>query len=232
MYLDEIGRIVQNLVQNIRAIEQLHSQLNEKERIKLERQIRLLRTEIDREMTEFHTLRDQAMSASMNETASLSSTDPIETNEVQQDDTSSNELRQRHVTKSTTNSLNDSYDLLEQDMILLRDTINEVAQLVKQQQETISRTEQLTNMAHDRIRDASSILQKAVQHKYLSVASGALLGASLGGPIGCFMGLKIGALVALSGSAFGALSANLMQQRIARNEESREKRNSYDQAML
>lgn len=218
-------------MQNIRTIEQLHSQLNEKERLKLERQIRHLRTEIDREMSEFHTLRDQAMSASMNETASLS-TDPIENNEHQEADTSSNELRQRHVTKSTTNSLNDSYDLLEQDLILLRDTINEVAQLVRQHQETISRTEQLTNMAHDRIRDASSILQKAVHSKYISVASGALLGATLGGPVGCFMGLKIGALVALSGSAFGAFSANLMQQRITRNDESRERRDSYNQAML
>ena len=218
-------------MQDIRTIDKLHYQLNEKERLKLERQIRHLRTEIDREMSEFHTLRDQAMSASMNETASLS-TDPIENNEHQEADTSSNELRQRHVTKSTTNSLNDSYDLLEQDLILLRDTINEVAQLVRQHQETISRTEQLTNMAHDRIRDASSILQKAVHSKYISVASGALLGATLGGPVGCFMGLKIGALVALSGSAFGAFSANLMQQRITRNDESRERRDSYNQAML
>ena len=215
-------------MQNIRAIEQLHSQLNEKERVKLERQIRHLRTEIDREMTEFHTLRDQAMATSMNETTSLS-TDPIDSPEH---DISSNELRQRHMTKATTNSLNDSYDLLEQDLILLRDTINEVAQLVKQQQETVSRTEQLTNMAHDRIRDATSILQRAVQNRYISLASGALLGASLGGPVGCFMGLKIGALVALSGSAVGALSANLMQQRVARNDGSQERRDSYNQAML
>lgn len=218
-------------MQNIRTIEQLHSQLNEKERIKLERQIRLLRTEVEREMSEFHALRDQAMATSMNESPTLS-TDPTDQNASQEHDTSSNELRQRHVTKSTTNSLNDSYDLLEQDLILLRDTINEVAQLVRQQQETVSRTEQLTNMAHDRIRDATSMLQKAVQNRYISLASGALLGASLGGPVGCFMGMKIGALVALSGSAVGALSANLMQQRIARNDESQERRDSYNQAML
>lgn len=218
-------------MQNIRAIEQLHSQLNEKERVKLERQIRHLRTEIDREMSEFHTLRDQAMATSMNESTSLS-TDPIDHNDHPEHDTSSNELRQRHVAKATTNSLNNSYDLLEQDLILLRDAINEVAQLVKQQQETISRTEQFTNMAHDRIRDATSILQRAVQSRYVSLASGALLGASLGGPVGCFMGLKIGALVALSGSAVGALSANIMQQRISRNDASQERRDSYNQAML
>ena len=157
------------MVQNIRNIEQLHSQMTEKDRIKLDLQIRLLRTEID---------------------------------------------------------------LLEQDLVVLRDTISEVAQLVKQQQEKLSRTEQLTHMAYDRIRDASSLLQRAVHNKYISLASGALLGASLGGPVGCIMGLKIGALVALSGSAVGALSANVMQQRAMRNDESQNRRDSYNQAML
>lgn len=224
-----MGKIVQNLVQNIRNIEQLHSRMNEKDRTKLDHQIRLLRTEIDREMSEFHTLRDQAKTTSINENSS-SSNDNVNTNESVEDDATSNELRQRHVTK--TNRLNDSYDLLEQDLILLRDTISEVAQLVKQQEEKLSRTEQLTNMAYDRIRDASSLLQKAVHNKYISVASGALLGASLGGPVGCIMGLKIGALVALSGSAVGALSANIMQQRAIRNDESQNRRDSYNQAML
>jgi syntaxin 17 len=220
---------VQNLVQNIRNIEQLYSQMNEKDRIKLDRQIRLLRTESDREMSEFHMLRDRAMAISIDENFS-SSNDNINTNESPEDDTASNELRQRHLT--TSNRLNDSYDLLEQDLILLRDTITEVAQLVKQQEEKISRTEQLTHMAYDRIRDASSLLQRAVHNKYISVASGALLGASLGGPIGCIMGLKIGALVALSGSAVGALSANIMQQRVTRNEDFQNRRDSYNQAML
>lgn len=216
-------------MQNIRNIEQLHSQMNEKDRIKLDRQICLLRTEIDREMSEFHTLRGRAMATSIDENFS-SSNDNINTNGSPEDNAASNELRQRHVT--TSNRLNDSYDLLEQDLILLRDTISEVAELVKQQQEKLSRTEQLTHMAYDRIRDASSLLQRAVHNKYISVASGALLGASIGGPVGCIMGLKIGALVALSGSAVGALSANIMQQRVTRNDELQNRRDSYNQAML
>jgi len=209
-------------VQNIRTIEQLHSQLNEKDRLKLDRQIRLLRSEIDHEMSEFHILRNQAMASSVDDNINNNN------NSVEQD-TTSNELRQRQI---TTNRLNDSYDLLEQDLILLRETIGEVAQLVAQQQEKISRTERLTLMAHDQIRSASSLLHKAVHNKYITLASGALLGASLGGPVGCFMGLKIGALVALSGSAVGALSANIMQQRIIRNDELENRKDSYNQAML
>jgi len=227
--LNEIGKIVQNLVQNIRNIEQLHLQLNEKDRTKLERQIRLLRTEIDREMSEFHILRDQAMASSIDENLSLSD-DNINNNNSSEQDIASNELRQRHLT--TTNRLNESHDSLEQDLILLRETIGEVAQLVKQQQEKISNTEHLINLAHDRIRDASSLLQRAVHNKYITLASGALIGASLGGPVGCFMGLKVGALVALSGSAVGALSANLMQQRLMRNDGSNDNNDSYNQAML
>ncbi len=219
---------MQNLVQNIRNIEQLLSQLDEKDRIKLDRQIRLLRTETDREMSEFHVLRDQAMTFSLDENSSTPDDNTNNNNSVEQE-TASNELRQRHM---TTTRLNDSYDLLEQDLILLRETIGEVAELVKQQQEKIARTDNLTHMAYDRIRDASSLLQRAVHSKYITLASGALLGATLGGPVGCFMGLKIGALVALSGSAVGALSANIMQQRIKRNEDSKDNKDSYNQAML
>jgi hypothetical protein len=203
--------------------------MNEKDRIKFDRQIRLLRTEIDREMSEFHTLRDRAMATSIDDNFS-SSNDNVNTSESPEDSAASNELRQRHVT--TNNRLNDSYDLLEQDLIHLRDTINEVAELVKQHEEKLSRTDRITNNVYDQIRNASSLLHRAVHNKYISVASGALLGASLGGPVGCIMGLKIGALVALSGSAVGALSANIMQQRVIRDDESQNRRDSYNQAML
>jgi len=226
-FLDEIGKIVQNLVQYVRNIEQLYLQLNEKNRLKLDRHIRLLRTEVDREMSEFHLLRDQAMASSIDENLSTS-----DNNNTTEQDITSNELRQRHITTTTTNRLNDSYDLLEQDLLLLHETIGEVAQLVAQQREKISNTDRLTLMAHDQIRTASSLLYRAVHNKYVTLASGALLGASLGGPVGCFMGLKIGALVALSGSAVGALSANIMQQRIRRNDEIKDSDNSYNQAML
>ncbi len=216
-------------MQYIRNIEQLYLQLNEKDRLKLDRQIRILRTEVDREMSEFHLLRDQAMASSTDENLSTLD-DNINNNNSTEQDITSNELRQRHIT--TTNRLNDSYDLLEQDLLLLRETIGEVAELVAQQREKVSNTDRLTLMAHDQIRSASSLLYKAVHNKYITLASGALLGASLGGPIGCIMGLKIGALVALSGSAVGALSANLMQQRIIRNDQIKDSDDSYNQAML
>jgi hypothetical protein len=180
-------------------------------------------------MSEFHTLRDQAMASSIDENISLTD-NSINNDSTTEKDIISNELRQRHVT--TTNHLNDSYDLLEQDLILLRDTIGEVAQLVAQQQEKISNTGHLMNMAHERIRDASTLFQRAVHNKYITLASGALLGASLGGPVGCILGLKIGALVALSGTAVGALSANIMQHRMSRNDGSNDNNDSYNQAML
>ncbi|CAF0730553.1 unnamed protein product [Rotaria sp. Silwood1] len=210
--LNEIGKIVQNLIQNIRNIEQLHLKLNDKDRLKLDRQIILLRTEIDREMSEFHILREQAKVASMNE--NLPSVDDTNNHDNIQQDEISNELRQRHVT-TTTDRLSDSYNLLEQDLILLRETIGEVAQLVEQQKEKLSNTERLINTAHDQIHEASTLLQRAVHNKYVTILSGALLGATLGGPVGCFVGLKMGALVALSGSAVGALSKNKMRECIS-----------------
>ncbi|CAF3297503.1 unnamed protein product [Rotaria socialis] len=235
--LNEIGKIVQNLLQNILNIEQLHQQLNDKDRVKLDRQIRLLRSEIDREISEFHILREQAMASSMNDNLTLADdttpvtvTDNDNNNDNIREEIVSNQLRQRHVTGA--DSLNDSYNALEQDLILLHETIEEVAQLVAQQKEKLSHTEQLIHMAHDRIQDASTLIQRAVHSKYVTVASGALLGASLGGPVGFMMGLKMGTLVALSGSAVGALSANFLQRRIMRNDESADTTTSYNQAML
>ncbi|CAF0784988.1 unnamed protein product [Adineta steineri] len=228
--LNEIGKIVQTLAQNIRNIEQLHLQLTEKYRVKHDRKILLLRTEINNEMSEFHTLRNQAMASSIDENLSTVDERSDDNNNTEQNP-ESNGLHQRHVTE--TNRLNDSYDLLEQDLILLRDTMNEVAQLVQLHKEKISHTEQLIHIAHDQIRNASTLLQKAVQNKYFTLASGAILGASLGGPIGCIMGLKIGALAALSGSAVGAFSVNRMQQKMIRNEEQiHNNHDSYNQAML
>ncbi|CAF4371815.1 unnamed protein product, partial [Rotaria sp. Silwood2] len=229
--LNEIGKTVQNLLQNIRTIEQLHLQLNDKDRVKLDRQIQLLRTEIDREMSEFQILREQAKVSSMDENlSSIDDTNKNNNNNDIQQDIMANGLRQRHVT--TTDRLNDSYNSLEQDLILLHETMGEVAQLIAQHNEKISNTERLINIAHDRIHEASTLLQQAVHNKYVTIVSGALLGASLGGPVGCFVGLKMGALVALSGSAVGALSANFMQQRITRNDEPKTNDISYNQAML
>ena len=219
--LDDIGKIVQSLEQNIRSLEQLHLQLNEKDRRKLDEQIRLLRADIDRELTEFHELRQQAMITSIDDETRLSTDIEPETNQ----------LRQRKIANDNAR-LNESYDLLEQDLILLRDTMNEVAVLVAQQRQTITHTDYLIHSAHDQLRHASSLLQKAVHNKYITLASGALIGASLGGPVGFLMGIKIGALAALSGSAVGALSANIMQQRVLREDEEKKHANAYNQAML
>lgn len=215
--------MVQTLVQNIRSLEQLHLQLNDKDRQKLDQQIRLLRADSDREMSAFQELRQQAMATSIDDETRLNN----EENGQEQ----TNELRQRSVAKSN-NRLNDSYDLLEQDLLLLRDTMNEVAELVARHRQPIGHTDYMIHSAQDHIRQASSLLQKAVHNKYVTIASGALIGASLGGPVGFAMGMKIGALAALSGSAVGALSANIMQQRALREVEAKKDDRAYPQAML
>ena len=226
--LDDIGKVVQDLSQNVRNLEQLHLRLSEKDRVKLEDQIRSLRTDVDREASEFQLLRERAMVSSFDQHTTLPD-DASASNPTAELDTGESELRQRQV---ATSRLNDSYDLLEQDLIMLRETIGEVAQLVAQQNQQISHTDHLIHTAQDRIRNASTLLQKAVHSRYLTLASGALLGATLGGPIGCVMGMKIGALVALSGSAVGALSANLWQNRAARTDQSHDESSAYNQAML
>ncbi|CAF0822159.1 unnamed protein product [Rotaria sordida] len=226
--LNEIDTNIHNLAENILNIEQLNSQLNENECSKLDHQIHLLRNEIDREMNEFHRLRQQFIVSSSEE--NNSSINEIDKNDFE-DNLTTNKLRQRHI---TTNRLNDSYDLLEQDLAHLREAVDEVATLVKQQQQqTLSTTEHLKNIAQYRIRNVSSFFQKTIQNRYVTLASGALLGASIGGPVGFMMGTKVGALVALSGSAVGALSMNIMRQRVTENDESQnENTTAYNQAML
>jgi hypothetical protein len=211
------------LVENLRNIEQLYPQLNENQRVKLDHQVHLLRTEIDREMNEFHRLREHSAAF------------PLQENNALQDDTTNddfehNELRQRHI---TTNRLNDSYDMLEQDLAYLREKIDEVATLVAQQQPALSRAEHMRNLAQYPIQNASSFFQNAIQNRYVTLASGAALGASIGGPVGFIMGTKIGALVAFTGSAVGALSMNIMRQRVSEaNESQDDNTTSYNQAML
>ncbi|CAF2856130.1 unnamed protein product [Rotaria sp. Silwood2] len=225
--LNEIDTIVHNLAENTLNIEQLTSQLNENERSKLDDQIHLLRNEIDREIGEFHRLRQEVTVSSREE--NNSSIDETDNNDFENNLTT-NELRQRHI---TTSRLNDSYDLLEQDLAYLREAIDEVARMVKQQKQKLSTTEHLKNIAQYRIRNASSFLHKAIQNRYVTLASGALLGASIGGPVGFVMGTKVGALVALSGSAVGALSMNIMRQRVEENDESQNNNTTaYNQAML
>ncbi|CAF0885204.1 unnamed protein product [Rotaria sordida] len=226
--LNEIDTNVHNLAENILNIEQLNSQLNKNECSKLDHQIHLLRNEIDREMNEFHRLRQQFIVSSSEE--NNSPINEIDKNDFE-DNLTTNKLRQRHI---TTNRLNDSYDLLEQDLAHLREAVDEVATLVKQQQQqTLSTTEHLKNIAQYRIRNVSSFFQKTIQNRYVTLASGALLGASIGGPVGFMMGTKVGALVALSGSAVGALSMNIMRQRVTENDESQnENTTAYNQAML
>lgn len=235
MYLDEIRAVIEKALYNISTIEQLSEQLNEKDRTKLDREIRLLRAEIDRETTEFQTLRQQAVASTMDTTPTpTNETTPIIDNDTDHTDqeTASNELRQRHVTTTTTESFDDSYKKLIEEIQVLNEIVGEVAQLTAQQREKISHTERLIDMAHDRIHDASTLLQKAVHSKYATTVSGALLGASLGGPVGFVLGLKMGTIAALGGSAFGALSANLLQRGITRHDQANDNNSSYNQAML
>lgn len=207
-------------------MEQAQSQLNENEHSKLDQHIQLLRGEIDREMSEFHRLREQLTT----EENTSSSINEEEDNHVEEEETISNVLRQRHV---TTNPLNHTYDLLERDLAFLRDKIDEVATLIADQEQKLTRLEYYKTIAHNRIHSASSFLYNAIHNRYVTTATGAVLGASIGGPVGFIMGTKVGSLVALSGSALGALSMNIMRQRVIETDESEDNNTTaYSQAML
>jgi hypothetical protein len=227
VYLDEITTLVHDLAGNIRHIEHLHTQLTENERLTLDYQIYRLRNEIDRELSEFHRIREQMIISSQPETTS--SIDGTTNDALNENHDTANELRQRH---TTLNRVNDTYDLLEQDLAALRETINEVATLVAHQEEALTRAQQLRNLARHRAHNVSSFFQRAVHNRYVTITSGAVVGALVGGPVGFVMGTKIGALVALTGSAVGALSMNIMQQRAAEAAESTDNTTAYNQAML
>jgi hypothetical protein len=179
-------------------------------------------------MSEFHSLREQIPIEE-----NILSINETNNNDNFEENSTSNQLRQRHI---TTNPLNDSYDLLERDLASLHETIDEVAALIarqQQQQQALSRTEHLKTITQDRIHNVSSFFQKAIHNRYVTIASGAALGASIGGPVGFMMGTKVGALVALSGSALGALSMSIMRQRATETDESENNDSiAYNQAML
>lgn len=178
-------------------------------------------------MATLHKLHDDGPLFSTDDNDLL--TDDIGNNHLEESSTS-NFLRQRQI---TTNHLNDSYDLLEQDLAYLREAMDEVATLVAQQQLTLSKMEQIKHAAHYRVHSASSFFQKVIQNPYVTYTSGALLGASLTGPVGFMMGTKVGTLLALSGSAVGALSINIMRQRATETEDSQSNTTTtYSQAML
>jgi hypothetical protein len=179
----------------------------------------------------------QSLHEQINAEENISSVDEIYENDNDnnfEENSIPNELRQRHV---TTDHSNNSYDLLEKDLAYLREAIDEVNALVakqqRQQEELLSRTEHLRNTIQSRFHNVSSFFQKAIHNQYVSLASGAVLGASIGGPVGFTMGAKVGTLVALTGSALGALSMNIMRQRVTETDESETNNTiAYNQAML
>lgn len=193
----------------------------------LQVQVDLIREEIDREIAELRRLREEFLLEENNlpvDESTNTNNENVEENE------SSNVLRQRQVTR---NPLDASYDLLEQDLIYLRQTIDDVSKLVAEQEQKLSRIELYRTMAHNRMQRASSLVSNILHNRYTTTAAGAVVGASISGPVGFVMGTKIGALVALSGSALGALSMNIMRQRITETDESQNNDSvAYSQAML
>ncbi|CAF1475319.1 unnamed protein product, partial [Didymodactylos carnosus] len=183
---------------------------------------------------DFHTLREEA-SNNINEV-----TEQQEQQEQQQEQlviTSSEgeqTLRHRHPLQSDEQQrLTESYDMLEQDLQTLKETFNEVALLVQKQKYSVDNTQNILNTATARIKSASSLLHKAVQNRYVTIASGACLGSLVGGPVGFMAGIKIGALAAMTGSALGALSVNLIRKRyVSEQNNSMNESQAYDQAML
>ena len=216
---------VNQLTEDIRDIEQSHSDLNANERSKLDQQIQLLRIDVDREISDLHYLREQVTTEE-----NIPSTDDQNENVKEEEEETPNVLRQRRV---TINPLDNSYDLLERDLTYLRDRLDEVASLIAEQEQKLSRLEYYKTIAQYRMHNASSFVHGLVQNRYVTTASGALLGAGIGGPVGFVMGTKIGAFVALSGSALGALSLNVMRQRVIETDESEANTpTAYSQAML
>lgn len=175
-------------------------------------------------MLEFHRLREQLTTEE-----NINEPNNEEDNHVEEEEPS-NVLRQRHV---TTNPLDHTYDLLERDLAYLRGAIDEVATLIAEQEQKLSRLEYYKTIAQNRLHSASSFFHNAIRNRYVTTASGAVVGASIGGPVGFMMGVKIGSLVALSGSALGALSMNIMRQRVTETDESQDNNTTaYSQAML
>ena len=169
----------------------------------------------------------------MSDLHKLLSQSSINENENFDDNFTTNELRQRHVTATRSN---ETYDLLEQDLVYLREAVDEVAVLLARQQqqyEQISRTVSLRNLTHSSLSNATSFIQNIIHNQYVTTASGAVIGAAITGPVGFIMGTKVGALVALSGSALGAFSMSIMRHKETEKIESEDDQSTaYNQAML
>ena len=213
-------------MQDRQHIEQLGLQLNENERLTMESQVQSLRDQIDHQISELHRLREETVDDENNLPIDPSTTDP---NNIEEN-TSPNVLRQRHASR---NPLDATYDMLERDLIYLRQTVDDIDKLVTEQGQKLSRIELYRTIVHNRLNSASSLLSNIFHNRFVTTAAGAAVGAGIGGPVGLTMGAKIGALVALSGSALGALSMNIMRQRVAETDQVENNDvTPYSQAML
>lgn len=192
----------------------------------MELQVQSLRDQIDHQISELHRLREETADDEDNLPIDPPTTDP---NSIEENN-SPNVLRQRHVTR---NPLDATYDMLERDLIYLRQTVDDIDKLVTEQGEKLSRIELYRTIVHNRLHSASSLLSNVFHNRFVTTTAGAIVGAGIGGPVGLTMGAKIGALVAVSGSALGALSMNIMRQRVAETDQIENNDvTPYNQAML
>lgn len=205
-------------------IEKFDLPFDENERSKMRSQVQAIREQIDHELTELHRLREQPVDDQTDLPIDQPTTDPdhIEDNH--------SILRQRHVSR---NPLDASYDMLERDLIYLRQTVDDIDKLVAEQEQKLSRIELYRTIVHNRLHSASSLLSNVFYNRFTTTATGAVVGAGIAGPVGFTMGAKIGALLAFSGSAVGALSMNVMRQRVTEPDQVQTNDViAYDRAML
>jgi hypothetical protein len=218
-------------------MEELSQHLNDNRRGEVENETIALRKMTDEEKADFQERREE-MERVMSRGNGLQLTDDDE-NRQQEDnlqsiaESSSEGLRQRQIQLNHPDR-SEVYNALEQELRVLYETANEVNRLAASQGSTISRTNQLIQAAHDDVNRGASLLHQTIRHKYTKIASGALLGAALGGPVGLCLGAKAGALVALSSSTVAIVTMKIMQRHgsSTTNSSSMETSVAYDQAML
>ncbi|XP_054750090.2 syntaxin-17-like [Lytechinus pictus] len=151
--------------------------------------------------------------------SSMESSDAVPEN-LSQESSEAHHLLQQQEQQQTqedmmpSQQVQDSWDMLKNELVELNSLTHEFAAQVQAQQEQVDSIQNNIQVAHTNIKTGVKHLLKASTYKAAMLPiGGALLGGIVGGPVGIVAGMKVGAAAALGGGAIGFLSGRAIKKR-------------------
>ncbi|XP_041482495.1 syntaxin-17-like [Lytechinus variegatus] len=151
--------------------------------------------------------------------SSMESSDAVPENLSQESSEAHHPLQQQEQQQTQedmmpSQEVQDSWDMLKNELVELNSLTHEFAAQVQAQQEQVDSIQNNIQVAQTNIQTGVKHLLKASTYKAAMLPiGGALLGGIVGGPVGIVAGMKVGAAAALGGGAIGFLSGRAIKKR-------------------